>query len=988
MNIITFLQTYQSRVVDSLEEEYVEDDEYGNQNPEVSGHPIGRWRSTGKALEPKWRDGDYVPLVPFHTETVPNKSSIEKNQPSIEDSEENDDKNYASKRQHALRKLRNQEKSTIISDEYDFNRSHKPNDKNDYRRFRNPEIRLKRRRRPPQLENEEKYQPVPNEYEDLLEINNQDGSKKGRHVPSLSNDNSRYLEGVALRYRETFQNHPNEYELNDEEYQRPRPRKRRPPQNDEFVEVKTSTFSNDKVTSSPLSSTTNSERKQKTTQPNDIIRRNNNRTLIGNSNYDQPPKNTELESLLKMQQVEGLSLSDSLQGNLTLSDLLQGKTDVINLLKSRHEDNESKELNSMAKSIETIKNSGSSNDIPSTTERVPWRPRQTVPTKSFQKPVSDQFSIFRAASTDVYQIMPTQEEKENVHPTESMKSTKIPVSSEVPIVVTTTESVILQEKDKVKITYDEDEIMEFSDFTVNNSKPSSKTDCYERTINYETTSKIDSFNRDSKSTLSNKDTLDPTEQSSISENGSKEDGDKFSKQSERIQYENKIAYSGNENDNIRNTKIDSFELEYQDDEGHDSIHEIGYKENIKILKEEATFKEDSRTTEEPPLPSHKTFLNHKNYEIYPEMEPDARAEILELFNTNSSANKLESLLKARNMSIEDLIALRRRGSSQLHLAEVAQSRDNLFRLSTDKDVGESQDFQNNSHENENVKTVKPDCSSFREAKVFVKRIEDEELNKKPMEEVLHIKEFETLPPNWSDQFGDPDSFTSNKERKQESKEQINLERFEETRTEQFPESFKESDGFLNTLSNLESSRSSKTEQSTEGISYYTNNSEEPDRRNNSMILTEDDRVHESVSDVSNTFSNIYRLNSDNKESREKHSISKIKPSIIASGAILGVTIVVFLGIFIACRIRQKQKYTYRNTFSRTVFQSPVVASRKLSNSSSLNTIMVNVVATSTTKRPEKTQSPETDDEYDVKSDIENDSLDANDSWETIPEYMK
>ena len=76
MNIITFLQTYQSRVVDSLEEEYVEDDEYGNQNPEVSGHPIGRWRSTGKALEPKWRDGDYVPLVPFHTETVPNSHSL------------------------------------------------------------------------------------------------------------------------------------------------------------------------------------------------------------------------------------------------------------------------------------------------------------------------------------------------------------------------------------------------------------------------------------------------------------------------------------------------------------------------------------------------------------------------------------------------------------------------------------------------------------------------------------------------------------------------------------------------------------------------------------------------------------------------------------------------------------------------------------------------------------------------------------------------
>lgn len=50
--------------------------------------------------------------------------------------------------------------------------------------------------------------------------------------------------------------------------------------------------------------------------------------------------------------------------------------------------------------------------------------------------------------------------------------------------------------------------------------------------------------------------------------------------------------------------------------------------------------------------------------------------------------------------------------------------------------------------------------------------------------------------------------------------------------------------------------------------------------------------------------------------------------------------------------------------------------------------MVNVVATSTAKRPERNETQEPVAEMDCKSDIDNDSLDANDSWETIPDYMK
>lgn len=103
---------------------------------------------------------------------------------------------------------------------------------------------------------------------------------------------------MALRYRETFQNQPNEYDMNDEEYQKPRPRKRRPPQNHEFAEVRSSY------------------------------------AIIHRAEKSPSGENLELKMLLKEQQGKDLSLSEILQrGNLSLSDLLQGKENVIDLLK-------------------------------------------------------------------------------------------------------------------------------------------------------------------------------------------------------------------------------------------------------------------------------------------------------------------------------------------------------------------------------------------------------------------------------------------------------------------------------------------------------------------------------------------------------------------------------------------------------------------------------------------------------------------------------
>lgn len=1007
------MQNQQPMVVELLEEEYP--DEYTNQESDISGQQIGRWRSTGKALEPKWRDGDSVPLVPFRTITIANKPSLKKKQ----NSDEIDNmKNYATGQRSTHWQSQRQEKGTIITNEYNYNTSEKPDRQNNYPNFRSRETRLSRRRKPPQLEDEKKVK-CSNETKDLEESNsNKKESKPVIRTPKLPYNTNEYLEGVALRYRETFQNYPSEYELNDEEYQRPRSRKRRPPQNDDFLEFKSSPLSTTERSTSY--STTRSHRKQENTRRNNLIRTNHNRTI---KSSDKSSENSELKSLLKMQQVEGLSLSEILQRrNLTLSDLLQGKADVINLLKSKPaEDGSEEELNAKSNSVEMMKISASSTITASSSEKTPNTPIKPIPFRNFVKKTNDPFSSFQSTSTHAFRkVLPTQEVRQKIRPTESMATVKITVSSEIPIVDTTTEIVNLQEKDKMKIIYDEDEIMEFSDFTVKNANskeivPTVGVNSSEMKVSINS----DDMSKDSESTLSIEHLLSPTIQPSVEINESVENMDEFLEQSrERIQLENKIPHSEQDDDSV-SKETNSFEVEYQNDGPHifemdrkmatvsdpDNSHEekesdIQEEKEFDIIKDEkkTDIKDEKESIIEDSLKNQKEIFNHRSEDIYFEMEPDARAEILELFNSGNSAKKLESLLKARNMSLDDLIALRERGSSQLHLAQVSQ---NNFK-SSPKNYQENSEVEEKAIE---VKIIKPDCPPSHEVKEFIEWKKEKEMKKEPQKDILHIKEFETLPPVWSDHFGNfkeikkMEKMETNPETEKESKlleaeKEINLETAKEVDLDTEQDiNLEANNDFINILSHFKSSQPFNDDESSEGISFYTNNDEVPSsnlptRKNNSVIPVEDGRVREIVSDISNTFNNIFKLNADEGRSEEKHSISRVRTSIIVSGAILGVTIVVFLGIFIVCRVRQKKKYTYSNTFSRAVFQSPVLAARKLSNTSSLNTIMVNVVATSTTKRPEKTGYPETDDDFDIKSEIEHDSLDANDSWETIPDFMK
>ncbi|XP_043476527.1 uncharacterized protein LOC122507729 [Leptopilina heterotoma] len=969
-------QNQQPMVVELLEEEYA--DEYTNKESDISGQPIGRWRSTGKALEPKWRDGDSIPLVPFRSVTISSKPTIKKKQ----NSHDIDNTNKYTSGQHW--QSQRQEKGAIITNEYNYNTSEKPNSENNYPNFRSRETRLSRRRKPPQFEDVENHQTtirIFNETKDLHESNKEKKENKPiTRTPKLPHNTNDYLEGVALRYRETFQNYPSEYELNDE-YQRPRSRKRRPPQNDDFIEYKSSPLSTSTEKSTTYS-TTRSQRKQENTRRNNLIRTNHNRTIKASS-HDKSSENSELKSLLKMQQVEGLSLSEILQRrNLTLSDLLQGRADVINLLKSKHiEENSEEELNAKTNSVEMMKISASSTITNSaTSEKAPTiSHKPIIPFRNFVK--KEQFSSFRAPSTHAFRkILPTQEVRPTIRPTESM-NVKMKISTEIPLIDTTTIKIRLNETERTKIIYDEDEIMEFSDFTIK--------DTNSKRENISETKEFDKINIDSETTLSIEHLLSPTIQPEMNE--FEEERDKFLQQSrERIQLENKIPHS--EQDEISDSKeIESFEVEYQNDGGHNSgIRKMftnsdssnSFEESDSSLEKSSSQEKNSTQEKNSPQKENssqkETFdqaekniddslKNHRSEEIYFEMEPDARAEILELFNSGNSASKLESLLKARNMSLDDLIALRQRGSSHLHLAQASLNRENPKVLRDDREIMDIP---------MEIKILKPDCPP--KVKEFIEWMKEKEMKKEPQREILHIKEFETLPPVWSGfgNFNQPEKeISENTETDKENTEiGVNLE----------------ANDFMNILSHFKSSEPYNDDEKLSSTKEEIPSSNFSERKNNNTVIPiEDGHVREIVSDISNTFNNIFKLNTEEGgSSEERHSISRVRTSIIVSGAILGVTIIVFLGIFIVCRVRQKKKYTYNNTFSRAVFQSPVLAGRKLSNTSSLNTIMVNVVATSTTKRPEKGGYPETDDDFDIKSEIEHDSLDANDSWETIPDFMK
>lgn len=978
---------------------------------------MGKWRNNGEALEPKWRDGDTIPLLPFSQFSRFSRGKIDNSE------EEDDDRRTPKYRQSKRREnfLRGRNNRRLPYNDYD---DHEQTEiKREY--HERDEISPRKRNRPWNSENAATF-------EERNDDQNRDIKEDGE---------------TSARYREIFQARPNDYEheFNDEEYLKPRPRKRRPPQNYEFTLVENETSLNEGGTN------------------NNSVSKANNQENFPETTTKNAQNAVELKSLLKMQQEEGLSLSEILQRrNLTLNDLLKGKTDVINALKMRDVE-ESQDYE------ETARVMTNSFTRLFTTERPQWTftTAESAKAKSSQEelviPIIPASTSLRNSQTSARE--PSNKANDGEVYSEVVNATtgksiptnvdaiRVTITTPMPLPVATNSMELVQADDagtkspaggEIRAeSFDEDEIMEFSDFTDYKKGRNGVSPVWLMMKDGEAgeTPKLASSKgqfEDKGSTLSIEKILHPTERSKLTRLANPgnqgpgfNDSDSINKSGTFKEEEQRVTMNHSEED-----YSSSSEKEYQSDTPDTVMYYdleqstqidnyTGESDMSKTIMKELesaldamsrgvnSTLENRRALSKGPLVEKNDSDNLKNHQninttgkksyddVISEVEPEARAEIFELFASGSAGKRLERLLKSRNMSLEELIALRQRGSSKVHLAEVSRIRAHK---------------SNDKHGVKNTDDLKAtSSSSSKERKTIANRenydkgvnnyLSQSTENLKTIDSSSNSMDLVRLEDGTTEQLIPKlESTISNEDIELNTSPRMDIEKDERERhrTVEIVDLLTTFDSFpfikdiqreFTDQYDKEDKRKLLVQDSNVGV-MFVNNDAEMIRVNDTSNIVESGFVKEIVKqepssiDIQAVYGKTGNiLDEDESRSKKGKSLSKVKPSIIASGAILGVTLVVFLAIFIVCRIRQKQKYRYKNTFSRAVFQGPVMTARKLSNSSSLSTVMVNVVATSTTKRPEKNENQEPT-EMDSKSDIDNDSLDANDSWETIPDYMK
>ncbi|XP_063976659.1 MATH and LRR domain-containing protein PFE0570w-like [Diachasmimorpha longicaudata] len=626
-----------------------------------------------------------------------------------------------------------------------------------------------------------------------------------------------------------------DYDLNDEDYQLPRPRKRRPPEQYEY----------------PLVSSSH--------PPQLIPRKLNLKKNINKNNDDGNPlsaakqmsENSELKSLLKMQQISGFSLSEILQQrNLSLSDLLKGKKEVISALRASNSEEGEKNVVSDNRILITL----------------------TPPRIFYRSPENDKNKSQR-------------NESENSEVKIMNMSTELPVS-----------------RTTINKSGDDGEIMEFSDFQ-------KQSETSERIFD-----DVKKIQKEDDSVLNIHDMLTSTEFTPII--------------SSRNETENMNAVMRNED-----LRLPPVDVEYQNEEPMNNNDFIDNSNDKKISNELLAV-------------NHRVLKprNRIYEEILTGIEPDARAEIFDLLSSSVTADKIEELLKSRNMSLEELIALRQRGSSRLHLTQVENMKLELLGSKLPKDVSPDQ-VTNNQNVTNNREEYGENESTIINSDEFVEN--DEKSDKKSVNLVDLLSAFESLP------------FT--------------VRTRPETSAENNNNDNQNLDNSVETVREIKESEVKCSPAPDYAFKILEDINKNVDITGEQNVKNIRDKVNGNSVDIAND---------DNGK-----MVSRIKSNMTASGIILGMIFLSFLLIFVGLKVRQKQNFTYENTFSRTAFQVPVVNSRKLSNSSS-NAVMINVMATSTTKTEEEDAEDVNNGMYDDRSDIENDSLDADDRWDTIPKCMK
>lgn len=275
----------------------------------------------------------------------------------------------------------------------------------------------------------------------------------------------------------------------------------------------------------------------------------------------------------------------------------------------------------------------------------------------------------------------------------------------------------------------------------------------------------------------------------------------------------------------------------------------------------------------------------------------AKEELMEILKDPISRERLSRILEYRNMTLDELIELRERGSSQLHLADIFHSQKREPEPLDDPHIGR-------------IHTV----PSQTDEKVFVAPVEHK--TGKSLEHPVEVPK----PVNKQEQENDEAYMVT-------SFPAYRIEMEKSAKDSALP-SFFPFWGNIYTPFYTNIHESGDKEQNEEDPNKYS-------ELNNVQRIEEiENKIAESVNEKLNV---DFAQNSYSSEDDYGQVSSGVKSAILASAVIVGASIVIFLTIFVVFKWSQKQKrLNYSNSFSGSRIKSPIL---EVQQKRSIRTIM-------------------------------------------------
>lgn len=311
--------------------------------------------------------------------------------------------------------------------------------------------------------------------------------------------------------------------------------------------------------------------------------------------------------------------------------------------------------------------------------------------------------------------------------------------------------------------------------------------------------------------------------------------------------------------------------------------------------------------ENPKMPNGKVDVTERNPSLFSDItsvrSTDDKTDILELLDDRRGGARLVKVLEQRNMTLEELLEHRQRGSSQLHLSEIIHNKTKplIDVYATDKlDIVTA--FENFPNFNlPNVRSVKPDDVRIdSEGSSYFSEI----INIKPTDEIY--KEGRSLK---GDPFIKPISPTVN---------------FPQWKSVHYP---------------------------SQDVNYV--DASKRDIVSSSRLSPHDDQMEQIESEVARSHDFVdlelsghgFKPNSVTVETAQIPV--GVRSAIIASASIVGISLMIFILIFATCRWRQKQrkKLKYSENFQTVRGRLPILTRNTTSSSSTKRSSSPNIFTT-------------------------------------------